>query len=229
MISLDYTLRDDIDEYNSNIVLNDLIKPLLENPNQELINHSMTFDGNGSGIIKIPSIQTNMCDVRHELDWYYSLQTRTTVQSRRMKLWNRDVGLSNSNYGYIVFSAQNGLQFENVVNELKRDNNSRRAVINYTNPFIQYVGQYDYICTQYVSYFIRDNLLSGLVSMRSNDAINGLIYCDLYWQLHILNKLASTLNIGVDKLYWHSTNIHIYDYDKINIGIDNEIVTNTRP
>lgn len=207
-------IRKDIDYINSKIVKNDLISPLIKAKNNEIFNHNMELNGSGSGLIFINNtIKSELQDIKNELNWYYSLVPYTTIPSKRMKKWNQNPGLSNSNYGFIVFSAQNGLQYSSVLKELVVNKNSRRAIINYAHPFIQYIGNYDFICTQYVAYYIRDDILNATVSMRSNDAINGLIYCDLYWQLHILQKLANDLNINVGKINWHSTNIHLHKQD----------------
>ena len=43
-------------------------------------------------------------------------------------------GEINSNYGYLIFSAENKEQYEKVLKTLQADPTSRRAVMIYTNP-----------------------------------------------------------------------------------------------
>ena len=113
--------------------------------------------------------------------------------------------------GYLLYSPQNGYQYDNVLKELKKDPHSRRAVAYYANPFIHYTGGNDHICTTYVSYTIRDNKLIAIVSMRSNDMKFGLIGADLEWQISVQKKLARDLSIETGDIHWHCASAHIYE------------------
>ncbi|RLA72829.1 MAG: dCMP hydroxymethylase, partial [Epsilonproteobacteria bacterium] len=119
-------------------------------------------------------------------------------------------GMTNSNYGYLMFSPQNGYQFNNVVKTLLEDPQSRRAVAYYTNPFIHYVGGNDHICTIYAAYTVRNGKLDVVVSMRSNDIRFGLIGADLEWAIYMLKRVAECINAEPGKVRWHAASAHLY-------------------
>ncbi len=70
----------------------------------------------------------------------------------------------------------------------------------------------DFICTNNVQYFIRDNYLITSVYMRSNDAVFGYNN-DLAWQTHIRNKLLDDLDCiyGAGPIYWNVGSLHVYE------------------
>ncbi len=180
----------------------------------ELLNKSITFNGNEDGMFTIPGFTTSKKYVEHELKWYKSQNPHIEEISNHAKMWGDvadDNGMANSNYGYLIYSPQNGYQYKNVLQELRRDPQSRRAVMYYSNPFIHYTGGKDYICTVFVSYLIRDNKLHCVVNMRSNDVRFGLVGADLAWQTFVLKQLANDLDIEVGTVGWHAVSLHIYE------------------
>lgn len=78
----------------------------------------------------------------------------------------------NSNYGQYWFGAQGG--FWNVVTELVRDPDSRRAVIPMLNASHMSPETVDTVCTEAVGFRIRNFTLHMSVHMRSSDVIFGL-------------------------------------------------------
>lgn len=187
----------------------------------ELVNDTTIFCGKGDGIIDInKDFSTSEKYVHHEKIWYDSQSPNNEYIKEYASIWSTssdDKGMTNSNYGFLLYSPQNGNQYLNVVKELKRDPFSRRAVAYYTNPFMHYVGGNDHVCTMYVSYIIRDNRVHAVVSMRSNDIRFGLIGADLDWQITILNRLAADLDIEVGNVHWHAVSLHLYErhFDKL--------------
>ena len=82
-------------------------------------------------------------------------------------------------------------------------------------------GKSDFICTNAVTYYIRDNILHGVVQMRSNDVVFGYKN-DYAWQRYVLDKLVKDYNINrqilLDRdpieaghLIWQVQNLHIYE------------------
>jgi thymidylate synthase len=130
-------------------------------------------------------------------------------------------GEINSNYGWCLFSHENNNQYENVLQELLRNPQSRRAIAIYTRPTIwsEYDrdGMSDFICTNAVQYFIRDDKLHCVVQMRSNDAVIGYKN-DYHWQLYVLESLYSDLHLHFDGLQfgdiiWQVGSLHVYERD----------------
>ena len=70
-------------------------------------------------------------------------------------------------------------------------------------------GMNEFICTDAVQYFIRNDKLVAHVRMRSNDAVFGY-KGDFAWQKHVQNKLANDLGIAVGDLIWTAGSLHIY-------------------
>lgn len=181
----------------------------------ELLNATITFDGTQTGIVNIKDIfKTSKKYIEHETKWYESQNPHNAYIKQYAQIWSTASdknGMTNSNYGFLMFSPQNGYQFDNVVKELKNDKHSRRAIAYYTNPFMHYVGGNDHVCTMYVSYTVRNDKLHAIVSMRSNDIRFGLIGADLEWQRYILNDIANETGLEVGDIHWHAASLHLYE------------------
>jgi thymidylate synthase len=155
--------------------------------------------------------------VKREIDWYKSMSRNVhDIPGGPPKEWVRCAdsnGMINSNYGWMIWSEENHNQYERVRQELSNNPDSRRAVMIYTRPSIwdEYNtdGMSDFVCTNAVQYFIRDNKLVALVQMRSNDSIFGFKN-DRAWQKHVHEMLAKDLNIEVGHMIWHAGSLHIY-------------------
>lgn len=160
----------------------------------------------------------NRSYVQRELDWY-KMQSCVVhdIPGGPPKEWLRCAGshgLINSNYGYLIWNEKNGLQYHNVLNELRTNPFSRRAVMIYTRPTMwtdyNAAGMSDFVCTNAVQYFVRDNKLTALVQMRSNDVIFGYKN-DKFWQDYVHRQLADDLKCEVGPLVWHAGSLHVYE------------------
>ena len=132
-------------------------------------------------------------------------------------------GNINSNYGWCIFSKENHNQFTSCRDKILNDNHTREAVMIYTRPSMQSEynknGMHDFMCTQYVQYFINErdgkNYLDCIVNIRSNDAVFG--FCnDSLWFADVLNWLSEDLKAnGLDNepgiMYWNAGSIHVYE------------------
>lgn len=160
--------------------------------------------------------------VDREAAWYLS-QSRNVndIPGGPPKIW-RDVASStgeiNSNYGWTVFSEENGNQHAHVLEHLVREPEGRRAVMIYTRPSMHVDwnrdGMRDFMCTSTVNYYLRDGRLHSVVQMRSNDAVTGFRN-DLDWQRYIQWTLCNSLGVmGVDaipgNITWQAGSLHMY-------------------
>jgi thymidylate synthase len=155
--------------------------------------------------------------IKREYEWY-ALQSRTVdnFPGGAPTIWRQISGAGghiNSNYGWCIWSGENYYQYNHVLQELKTNPQSRRASMIYTRPTMHrdafWEGAQDFICTNAVTYYIRNNELHAVVQMRSNDAVYGYKN-DRAWQLHVQEQLAADLNIPVGKLFWQVQNLHVY-------------------
>ena len=165
--------------------------------------------------------EPNLEYIRREIAWYktQSLNVNDIYGELRRppQAWeyaSSPEGLINSNYGYLVWSVDNGRQYENVLAELISNPNSRRAEMIYTRPSIweeyDLMGMSDFICTNTVTYYIRDGKLDCCVQMRSNDVVYGYKN-DYAWQQFVLNELANDLSVEPGKIIWQVQNLHVYE------------------
>ena len=180
----------------------------------ELIN--ACFEADEPHIIRKP----NEDYIKREIEWYESQSLFVQdIPGDTPAIWKSvasNLGVINSNYGFLAYSGDNWNQYENVVKELNENPESRRANMIYTRPSIWHDykvdGMSDFICTNNVQYFIRDNYLITSVYMRSNDAVFGYNN-DLAWQTHLRDKLLDDLDCiyGAGPIYWNVGSLHVYE------------------
>ena len=165
--------------------------------------------------------------IARELEWYKSQSLFVNdIPGETPEIWKQvasNLGVINSNYGYLIWSADNHSQYDNVLRELNKNPDSRRANMIYTRPMIwsdyNVDGMSDFICTNNVQYFIRDNQLITSVYMRSNDAVFGYNN-DYAWQVHVRDKLLEDLVTIYEPgpIYWNVGSLHVYErhFDFLN-------------
>jgi thymidylate synthase len=165
--------------------------------------------------------------IKSEIEWYESMSTNINdiykddkAPPQAWQMTGNKHGEINSNYGHLVWSKQFYNQFSHVVNELANNSFSRRATMVYTRPSIwqEYNehGKNDFICTNAVTYYIRNNKLHCVVQMRSNDVVFGYKN-DYAWQKYLLNKVVDRYldknifdDLEVGNIYWQVQNLHVY-------------------
>jgi len=156
--------------------------------------------------------------VQREIEWYKSMSRNVNdIGGGAPAAWKACAasdGSINSNYGHLIWSAENYNQYDHVLAELRRAPETRRAEMIYTRPSIwkEYNrdGMSDFICTDSVQYFIRDKKLIADVRMRSNDVVFGYKN-DKFWQDYVHDQLASDLNIEKGVMIWHAGSLHVYE------------------
>lgn len=166
----------------------ELIAPRIElNPNQSVIDFGVK--------------RTNLNYVEKELNWYLSKSLSIKGYVDDVKIWNdvctKDARKNiNSNYGWCIYSEENGNQFRECLQELIKNQESRRAVMIYTRPTMwkdyNHNGMSDFICTDGVQCFIRKNKLIYIVKQRSCDFIFGF-FNDFAWHCYVYNDLIQRL------------------------------------
>jgi len=102
-------------------------------------------------------------------------------------------------------------QIDFVINELKRNPSSRRAVIlirdNSIDPFND-----DPACLQHLQYFIRDNELHCKALFRSNDACKAT-FMNMFALIMLQKKIADELGIPVGTYVHRANSFHCYEKD----------------
>ena len=199
----------------------------------ELNDGAFTVDRSGQKTIELvgasfladePAIfgTVNQHYVDSELRWYESESTNINdiyddVNKEPPQAWQYSAnthGEINSNYGYLIWNDKFHCQYERAFQELDDNPDTRRATMIYTRPDIwtEYNnnGKNDFICTNAVTYYIRNDELQAVVQMRSNDVVFGYKN-DYAWQQYILEMLANDLNIQPGYITWQVQNLHVYE------------------
>lgn len=164
-----------------------------------------------------------------EFEWYISESLNVNdIPGGAPAMWKAcadPLGYINSNYGWCIFSKDNGNQFEHCLNKLKEDPHTREAIMIYNRPSMQedYCknGMHDFMCCQNVQYFINErdgkSYLDCIVNFRSNDAVFGFNN-DALWMLNVRAMLAHRLTEETGNyicsdghMYWNAGSLHIYE------------------
>jgi len=159
-----------------------------------------------------------------ELDWYLSQDLSINGWMDDVKIWNHvctkdDKKEINSNYGWCIFSEANGNQYENALNALIKDQNTRQAIMIYTRPSMHTEynrnGMHDFCCTNNVHVFIREQSLIYKVDQRSCDLVTGL-FNDFAWHCFVYQQLLKDLEkndifIQSGVIDYNIGSLHIYE------------------
>lgn len=149
-----------------------------------------------------------------EMAWYLSGSLWTKDAAACSKFWEK-LGDSNetinSNYGFICLVEKwNGIsQLQWCIHSLRKDPDTRQAVINYSQPKYKYEGNKDQICTLNQLFVKRNNKLESIVLMRSNDLIRGLTY-DASWFCYLQKKISEETGISMGSYKHYAASLHVY-------------------
>lgn len=210
----------------------------------ELKDEAYTIDKTGQKTIELigaqfvadePSIfgTPNLDYIKKEIAWYESQSTNIYDINKESgadapaawKYAANTHGEINSNYGHLIWSEKYFGQYANVLEELTKNPDGRRATMVYNRPSIwrefDENGKSDFICTNAVTYYIREDMLHAVVQMRSNDVVYGYKN-DVAWQNYVLKKLCDDYNIMTSfkndrtdihpgMLFWQVQNLHVYE------------------
>lgn len=197
-------------------------------PIRELVAASFTLTDPRSRLIASPARAVNYGFAVGELCWYLrgdsDLETMS-YYNRRMSQFSDDGQTINSAYGARILNSGASSdavpsQWSLCVDELRRDPDSRRAVMHINQPrdlrrAVTW-GSKDVPCTLSLQLLVRDRRLHMHAVMRSNDAVWGLPY-DVFSFTCLQEAFMLTLQsagVTVDDVgcYHHTAgSLHVYD------------------
>ena len=189
------------------------------------------FEADKDSIIRVP----NYDYAKREIEWYESQSLNVNdIPGGAPTIWKQcaDVnGEINSNYGWMIYSKENGSQYNNCIWQLVNDPVTREACMIYNRPSMHIDAtsnhKHDFCCTYAVQCFLNDikdgeghiadgYMLDYQVFMRSNDAIFG--FCnDACWHMYVFDKMIKDLSeklgcpIYRGKLIWNTGSLHVYE------------------
>lgn len=182
-------------------------------------------------LARIPFVKARDFSIHYiiaELLWYLSGNDSTSWISNYSAFWSKisDNGTTaNSAYGSRIFKPHDRIaqtlssswtQWNYVIQELKNDPDSRRAVIHIRSPQDSILANLDVPCTLSLQFFLRDEKVHMVTSMRSSDLILGLAYdvpaFTIFQELLAL-ELTTLLQrkIGLGTYTHLSASMHVYE------------------
>ncbi len=97
-----------------------------------------------------------------------------------------------------------------MVNELKNNPSTRRAVLVHYDPNELDLYQYDTPCNLVLNFYLEDDRLELTVFARSIDLWFG--YCnDQYCFSKLMQLVSERTGYQVGKMHWAITNLHLYE------------------
>lgn len=117
----------------------------------------------------------NIDYIKDEFLWYLKGDKYDLSITEKAKIWGNivnDDGSINSNYGQFFFGEQK--QFDDVIDTLRKDEDSRRASIMILDVEHLKSDTKDVPCTYALNFRIRNGMLNMSAHMRSQDAIYGM-------------------------------------------------------
>lgn len=153
--------------------------------------------------------RTSLTYLKAELAWYLSGRNDTEKISETATMWRQIAnpdGTANSAYGHTIFTTG---QWERTVQKLRRDPETRQAVITIHNPSWFSAAALDVPCTLSLTFRLRDNTLDMITVMRSQDLWYGVPYDSPFFML-LQKMMAVELTAKIGKWVHHVHSLHLY-------------------
>ena len=176
-----------------------------------LFNQSFTIEDPSDKTINTTWRKFNKDYAEYEWEWYLKGDRNANEIAERAKIWKLMMvpdtgGEVNSNYGY--FWNYND-QLDRVVADLKRNKETRRAIIVHydINELDRY--QFDTPCNDVLNFYVKEGKLHLTVFARSIDLVFG--FCnDQFTFAKLMEKVSKETGYHVGEMHWLITNLHIY-------------------
>ena len=186
---------------------------------------AVQFEADKDYIIRKP----NYDYAKREIEWYESQSLNVyDIPGKVPEIWKQCADINGdivSNYGWMIWSKENGSQYANCIWQLVNDPATREAVMIYNRPSMHVDSianhRHDFCCTYAVQCFLNKSNkntynLSYIVYQRSCDAVFGFNN-DILWHKHVQNKmcieLSDKLNCEIlpSNIIYHCGSLHVYE------------------
>ena len=109
-----------------------------------------------------------------------------------------------------TYHQRMGEQVQFVIDELRRNPSSRRAVISIRTP--DDIGSDDPACLQHIQYFVRHEKLDCVVLFRSNDACKAT-FMNAFALIMLQKRIADALGVEIGQYVHRANSFHCYEKD----------------
>ena len=209
------------ESHNVDNIYLDVCKDLVESKEiantKELNNVRITLTDINNNIVSVRNLSRKY--LFGELVWYFAGRQDLEFISKFSSFWENisDDGVTcNSAYGHLITAKYGFNQLEKIVELLKKDPDSRRALININVPNEKVIETKDEPCTICLQFLIRDGKLDCTGIMRSNDVWLGFPY-DVVFFTELQKLIAQALGVGYGTYTHFATSFHMYTRDEEKI------------
>ena len=210
---------------------------------KELLNYNITLTNPRNRVITFADRNTSTKYLLGEFIWYANGSNLPDHILPYAKFWDTirnsgtepgyPKGTINSNYGNRLFgfawkelpafqcydTGAGGAwpidQWADTIKLLKRDKDTRQAIMNIHVPSDRHEGNKDVPCTLTLHWFIRDDHLCLIVNMRSNDVIlgftNDVFQFTMLQEAMLVNLKEAYPDLELGYYFHNAGSMHIYD------------------
>lgn len=148
---------------------------------------------------------------RNDVEWLSYYLPRAAEFSDDGKTWRGGYGPRLRHFGHLNGSPSGGDQLAHVVEVLRADPTSRRAVMAIYDPVVDMKPGKDIPCNDFISFQSRLGELHAHVFVRSNDLMWGWSGINAFEWSVLQEVIASILGIEVGTLTFSISSLHAYD------------------
>jgi thymidylate synthase len=186
-------------------------------PTIEVCDFSFVLTCPRARLLTIPARRWSTRLAIGELCWHFSGSNSVKFIGHYATAWSRfsddGITITGSAYGHRAFGANDGVsQWSSIVNLLRDDPASRRAVLVLAVPKSDLDRSRDIACITTVQFLVRNGSLDCVATLRSNDAYLGLGY-DVFFLTMLQERLALELDIPLGQYHHHTASLHLYQQD----------------
>lgn len=178
---------------------------------KEILGYKYTISNPRNRLVGLKARDTNPYYLIGNLLWVLSQSNKLDIinyYNPRGIMFSDDGEILRGAYGKRIFDFDGVNQWNQVIKELKVDPDSRRGIITFHLPQHDWSGSLDTPCTANIHFFIRNNELILINSMRSQSAAFVQPY-DVFLMTMLQELMANELGVELGE-YQHDCNSYHY-------------------
>lgn len=186
-------------------------------PTREVVPFGFSITDPRRRYISVPDRRWSLAYAIAEFAWHLrgsdSVEEIAFYAPRWRQIAKGGPTVKGSCYGARVFGSSNGgqSQWERALELLRRDAESRRAVLQFSAPNADVLDpDADIACALSLQLVLRGGRLDAICTMRSNDAVLGMPY-DVFLFTMLQELAATTLGCELGRYHHQVGSLHLYD------------------